>query len=358
MNYRQTEILDAKTLSGAGTEIIPINVKEPISRLTLQWIISKANLSMQSYAHKDIVKIELTDGSDVLHSLDGGQNQALCIYDRKCFTMNHGQYIRNNSQRSLYGIDFGRFLYDPVLAFDPARFNNPMLKVTFDSDVSDEAVTSGTLEVWADVFDEKVIAPLGFLMAKEHFNAGTPDSGYTYVDLPTDYPYRRLLVQGYHKAFEPWYVINSIRLNEDNGKRIPFDVNSEVYYQRRKGIDPPCGEHLAIQATDDPGTYYLTATDYWAQILLMPSVVGTVAGVGGSGRGGYYSIDPGATSTNQGVHTGWLPNHCFHFPFGNPDDIEDWYDVTKIGSLRLRLEEGTHHDDQRQAVCIQQLRRY
>ncbi|KKK87598.1 hypothetical protein LCGC14_2751610, partial [marine sediment metagenome] len=101
-------------------------------------------------------KIELIDGSDVLHSLDGGQNQALCIFDRKCPTMNHGQYINANSQRSLYGIDFGRFLFDKELALDPSRFRNLQLKVSYDSDISDDGVTSGSLEVWADLFDEKV----------------------------------------------------------------------------------------------------------------------------------------------------------------------------------------------------------
>jgi len=358
MNYRETEILDAKTLTGAGTEVIPINVKEPISRITLQWIITKTQIGMNSYPHKDITKIELTDGSDVLHSLDGGQNQALCIYDRKCPTMNHGQYINANSQRSLYGIDFGRFLYDQVLAFDPTRFNNPMLKVTFDSDVSDDGAASGTLEVWADVFDEKVISPIGFLMAKEHFNAGTPDSGYTYVDLPTDYTYRKLLVQGYHKAYEPWYVINSVRLNEDNGKRIPFDVNCEKYYQRRKGIDTPVEEAVVVQATGAGTAHYLQATDYWSSLNVIGQGAGDEAGMGASGRGGYFLLLPGGSTQLQGTQRGWLPNHCFQFPFGVQSDIDDWYDVTKVGSLRLRLEEGTHHDDQRQAVCIQQLRRY
>lgn len=358
MNYRETELLDVKTLSGAGTEIIPVNVKEPISRITLQWIVTKTKHAMDSYPHKDITKIELVDGSDVLHSLDGGQNQALCIYDRKCPTMNHGQYIDNNSQRSVYGIDFGRFLYDPVLAFDPTKFANPMLKVTFDSDVSDEDVASGTLEVWADVFDEKVISPVGFLMAKEYFNTGTPDSGYTYVDLPTDHLLRKLLIQGYYKAYEPWQVISEVRLNEDNGKRIPFDVDVEKYYQRRKGIDVMVVEHMVAQDDGSGQLMYFTPTDYWANMVTIPRGGTALFAVGATCRGGSTTVLGSASGSYAAIISGWLPNHCVQFPFGKQDDLDDWYDVTRIGSLRLRLKVGTHHDDQSQAVVLQQLRRY
>ena len=358
MNYRNTEILDAKTLTGAGTEIIPLNVQQPISRLTLQWIVTKTQQAMSSYCHKDITKIELVDGSEVLHSLDGGQNQALCIYDRKVGTMNHGQEINANSQRSVYGIDFGRFLYDPLLAFDPAKFRNPQLKVTFDSDVSDDGVSSGTLEVWADIFDEKVISPVGFLTAKEHYNAAPPASGYTYIDLPTDLPYRKMLIQGYHKAYEPWYVIASPKLSEDNDKRIPFDVNMEVYHQLRKGIDPPVEEVLIGEDPASGTLFYCTPTDYWASLTGAQRGGTASIGYGSTGRGGAFTVVASASAAFAAIVKGWLPNHCFQFPFGDQMDIDDWYDVTRVGSLRLRLEESTYTAGQIQAVVLQQLRRY
>lgn len=358
MNYRETEILDAETLTGAGTKTIPINVREPISRLNFQWIITKTKTEMDSYPHRDIVKIELTDGSDVLHSLNGGQNQALCIYDRKCATMNHGQYIDANSQRSLYGIDFGRYLYDPELAFDPRQFNNPQLKVTFDSDLSDDGVASGTLEIWADIFDEKVVSPVGFLMAKEHFSRTPPTSGNYEVELPTDYAIRKMLIQGYRSAYEPWYQVSHVRLSEDNDKRVPIDVNLEVYYQRRKGIDTPVEEAIVVQ----PGAaseYFLQATDFWATVILQNQDAGDEAGIGANGAGGYQAITAGGATQAQGVQRGYLPNHCFSFPFGIQSDLADWYDVTRLGSLKLRLTAGTGAAASGTvAVILQQLRRY
>ena len=102
MNYRNATILASKALTTSGTETIDINVKDIISRITLSWKVSKSKHSMDSYAHKDISKIELVDGSDVLHSMNGGENQALCIYDRRCPTMNHGQSLTANSLFSTY----------------------------------------------------------------------------------------------------------------------------------------------------------------------------------------------------------------------------------------------------------------
>ncbi len=358
MNYRNTEILAAKTLTGEGTETIDLRVNKPISRLTFQWIVTKTQIAMNSYPHADITKIELVDGSDVLHSLNGGQNQAVCIFDRKIPTMNHGQYINANSQRSLYGIDFGRFLFDPLLALDPTKFNNLQLKVSFNSDLSDDGVASGTLQVWADVFDEKVVSPAGFLMTKEIFSRTPPASGYYYIDLPKDHILRNLIVQGYRSAYEPWYQVSEARLSEDNDTRVPFDFNIEVYYQLRKAVDTVLEEAVALEAGLTAGrAYYLTATDYWAALITVGQASTTPAGVGANGRGGYHLLKDGSTQ-QQGVQRGWLPNHCVQFPFGDPKDLDDWYDITKLGSLVLRLKAGTGAAATGTvAVILQQLRR-
>jgi hypothetical protein len=359
MKYRTAELLAAEDqTSGAGTKTIDLKGLAPISRIIIQWIITKTANAMWSYCHKDITKIELVDGSDVLHSLDGGQNQALCIYDRKCPTMNHGQYINANSQRSSYGIDFGRFLGDPLLAFDPMKFNNPQLKITFDEDVSDTGATSNSLAVWAECFDEKVITPVGFLSAKnfESWVLSTA-AAYHYLDLPTDLIIRKMLIQGYLKAYEPWYQVAEAKLSEDNDKRIPFDWNLEKYHQIRKGIDPPVTELVRGYGITSGTPYYLTPTDYWANFQFTPGGTQEQHYQDQPGRGGYFLA---YCSTDREIHAvaqGWLPNHCFQFPFGDQQDIEDWYDVTKIGSLRLRLKSGSGSTGNVDTI-LQQLRPY
>lgn len=359
MNYRKTTILSETNLTPAGTKTIEINVADIVSRLTIAWRVTKSKHSMDSYPHKDITKIELVDGSDVLHSLDGGQNQALCIYDRKCPTMNHGQHLLANSEYSTYGIDFGRFLFDPVLALDPKRFKNLQLKITYDFDIADTGATLGYMEVWADCFDEKVVTPMGFLTAKD-FESWTLSaaSAYHYIDLPTDRVLRKMLIQGYLAAYEPWYQVLEARLSEDNDKRVPFDLELEDYARVMKGVWTPVAEPF-VGVADSGGamTYYLTPTDYWAQLSCVAHTAGYVT-QGTGGRGGKFTpISNAATIECGGIAYGFLPNHCYEFAFGDPKDIDDWYDVTKLGSLRLRLKGGSGSSGNVDTI-LQQLRKY
>ncbi len=90
MNYRQATILAEKTLGTATTLTVPINLQDPISRIDLLYKPTLVSSGMLAALAVNISKIELVDGSDALHSLNGRQNQALCIYDRKVPTMNSG----------------------------------------------------------------------------------------------------------------------------------------------------------------------------------------------------------------------------------------------------------------------------
>ena len=359
MNYRTAQLLAATDVGASGTKVIDLNIADIISRINIRWQIMKVGADMNSYPHKDITKIELVDGSDVLHSLNGGQNQALCIYDRKAPTMLEGGIISANNQISYYGIDFGRFLFDPNLAFDPTKFKNPQLKISYNEAVSDTGASANELEVWAECFDEKVPSPMGFLSAKEHYSYTPAASGvYEYIQLPTDYLLRKMLIQGYKAQYEPWYQISDAKLDEDNDKRIPFDWNMEKYYQIRKLQDVPLQELISFLASTSGTTLYLTPTDYWAIMTGTPRTSTDNLYQNQPGKGGHFVTISGTQSEISTIVTGWLPNHCFQFPFGDQTDPDDWYDVTKIGSLRLRLKSGAGYASSACAVILQQLRPY
>jgi len=359
MNYRTAELLAATDVGASGTKLIDLNIADIISRIVIRWQVTKASSSMYSYAHKDITKIELVDGSEVLHSLNGGQNQALCIFDRKAPTMLEGGIINANAQISYYGIDFGRFLHDPQLAFDPKKFKNPQLKISYNEAVSDETATANEMEVWAECFDEKIPSPMGFLSAKEHYNYTPSASGvYEYIELPTDYPLRKMLIQGYLKAYEPWNQVSNAKLDEDNDKRILFDWNMEKYYQVRKCIDAPISEVLSLLAHAQAIAFYLTPSDYWASLMLTPRSATASYRQTQPGKGGYFVPYSETAAECSAVATGWLPNHCFQFPFGDQMDMDDWYDVTRVGSLRLRLKSGGGYSGSNVGVILQQVRNY
>lgn len=359
MNYRTAKLLAETNFDSARTTTIEINVKDPISRIIIAWRVSRAGHGMNSYPHADISKIELVDGSEVLHSLSGGENQAVCIYDRKAKTMNHGQHIAENSEYSTYGIDFGRFINDPMFAFDPKRFNNPQLKITHNYAVCDTGASSGNLEVWAKLFDEKQISPVGFLSTRQIKDYSVTDAGvYDYVDIPTNYPLRALFIQGYASAVEPWYQVIEARLNEDGDKRIPFDWDLEDYHRVRKGWESPIIEQLIGRAESGGHTFYTTPTDYWSILSGTSHSQDEALGHSGVGmKGGVVTITAAVANQLGAMVYGWLPNHMFHFPFGDPKDPEDWYDVTRLGNLELRVKTGSATSGNIR-TSVQQVRSY
>ena len=345
MNYRDALLLSPVDLGASGTKVIDINVDKPISRLDIKFKTTKASQGMSAGSPANITKLEIVDGSKVLHSLTGYESQALAYYSRPPgVVMDHGQHISTLSEMDLYSIDFGRWLWDEVLAFVPGNFNNPQLKITFDEDVSDTSVTVNECEVWARIFDEKLISPMGFLAAIEHYSytCGANNSFET-ITMPEDRPYRQILVRAFQAGYEPWYQIDEARLDEGTLERIPFDyTNLETYYRMMKGIWPMIVQQSALISDTGGLTFYIPPTDYYSG--------GVFQGLGGttevyhtaaSSRGGKLQITGSGNINILGMVFGYLPWHCYQFPMGQKDVIDDWYDPAgKKPRLRLRASTG------------------
>jgi len=359
MKYRTTHILAQTTLdTEGGTETISLKVKDPISRLTLGYDVTGVDKAKIAPLAAGLTKIELVDGSDVLFSMDGYECQALAIYDRRVNTLNHGQYIIGNAIYGSFPIDFGRFLHDPELAFDPKKFDNPMLKVTYDTDACDASATVSHLEVWADCFDERTISPIGFLMSKEHWKQTITTDNYSYVDLPLDHTIRKLLVRGFKTQQAPWYCIAQARIDEDNEKRVPFNWDMEDYHRIMKGVWLPVIEQIVDYANEN-GDFdiYVTPTDYYVVWAGLPQGSYNVWTATYS-PGGYVQRHASGTTMVSGIVYGWCPHHCIEFPFGDQRDIADWYDVALKESVRLRLKGSAETTPGVGSVVLQQLRRY
>ena len=363
MNYREAQMLYPQDMTnGAGTEIVDIDIQKPISRINIKFRTTKKLDHMTDAAPANIPKIELVDGSTVLHSLTGRQNQALAYYSRPGAIMDHGQHTKNNSEEDHYVIDFGRYLWDEQLAFDPLRFHNPQLKITYDEDVADTSAEDNELSVWAEIFDEKQISPLGFLMAVEQY-AYTPgaDGSFELISLPSDRPIRQILVRAHRETYSPWHSIKEARLDEGTLDTIPWEYTSlEDYYRRMKGVWRRLagGINLGL-ANGTARVFYIAATDYYATLYAF--------GIGNSANemletllssaGGYCSIQGTSAAQVVGEWSGYLPWHCFQFPLGKQDVIEDWYDPTgKKPRLRLRSGAGANNSDVQ--VVLEELYKY
>jgi len=350
MNYRHAQLLYPQDLTnGSGTIIVDVDVNKPISRIEIRFKTTKVLQYMTAPGPANIPKIELVDGSTVLHGLTGYENQALAYYSRPNISMEHGQHIATLSEVDLYTIDFGRYLWDELLAFDPLRFHNPQLKITYDENVADTGASENEIEIWADIFDEKVISPIGFLMAVEHY-AYTPGASGSFelITLPSDRPIRQMLVRAHYDGKEPWYNISEARLDEGTLDTIPWEYTSlEYYFRRMKNEWPQIRTAFQAAMSAVAQVYYIPQSEYWASIALI--------GIGGTGNpfettanmaGGKVSLNGDIGVTVIGEARGWLPWSTFQFPMGKQDVIEDWYNpMDKKPRLRLRAYTGANNAD-------------
>jgi len=223
MKYRHAVILGSEDLGPAGTKIIDLNLVDPISRITLRHEPVTGDMTPDEHPISNIVQLELVDGSDVLYGLSGQVGHALNIFEKSAPKIQQIQYNTGGTSIIVINIDFGRFLWDPELAFDPKKFTNPQLKLTWDEDAFDGACLAHSFMVFGHLFDEKAVDPVGFLMNKEIKAYAPTAGGYEYTDLPTDYPIRKLIVQPYRKAGGPRAIVVDYKLSEDNDKRTVFD---------------------------------------------------------------------------------------------------------------------------------------
>ncbi len=359
MKYRHLELLGLKTISADGTEPLDINLSDPISRIILDLRVTNgAGGSSTEHPLAAVTNIELVDGSELIFGLNGLCAQALDIY---C-TGEHPRggwhnYLVTTDTETHIAIDFGRYLFDPLLALDPKQFRNLQLKVTHDISAGGMNPSQCKLAIYAEVFDEKVITPIGFLMSKEIKTWSGTSGSHEYTDLPVDYTYRKLLIQGLKRGSPPNWVLDNIKLSEDQDKKI---VLNDHFRDLMFGLGRK-NAYISEIMTGSSGTTaqnkHVTPT-----MDVMASVNQWVAAQNGitfstyDGDGGRLTVDASASGNCLFHVQGWAPHAVLCIPFGDQMDIEDWYDVKEIGSLKLDVTDGQSTTVSK--VFIQQLRSY
>lgn len=360
MNYRKALLLSPTDLGASGTKVLDINTNKPLSRITLRWKTTASDESHTYPKPDDISKIEVVDGSQVLYSLSGQESQALTYYNRPGVALSHGQHIPALSETEFFCIDFGRYLWDPLLAFDPNRFKNPQLRFTWNEAKADTGVTVNECEVWADIFDNKQPSPEGFLSGVEHYNYTPGASGsYEHVLLPDDRIIRQILVRAHYSGYEPWYNIEAVRLDENNLESIPFEfTDMEQYFRMMKSVWPIIITPFNVGVTTTARHWYIPQTNYWANVQLL-SVGGASDKYisGASCRGGYVVLISAGDRQQTGQAFGWLPWSTFQFPMGIQGDASDWYDPSgKKPRLRIQAYTGATNVDAQ--VILEQVFKY
>ena len=364
MNYREIELLGPTYLGTAGTKIIDVDIPDVLSSLELIWRTTVATVSDMTAPHVACLsRIEIVDGSDVLFSLTGEETQAMHFYATGKMPLNNISVVVADYMESVLPIYFGRHLYDTNLAFDPKKFTNPQLRITFDQDAANASVVVNELTVRGWAFDQKVPTPRGFLMSKEIKSFTPVLNTFEYTDLPTDHPYRLILIRSKSDDKNPYEVLSQVKISEDHDKRVPINMTG---YEIFRKISQPLGRisqkvRLNETAADAMALYlaptYLqdgqidydldtsAAGDDYGQITYANNIVTIEATV---------AVIPYLLSL-----AGYAPHSCFAIPLGILDDPADWYDVTRLAHLRVITQGAAAVGATPSAqICLQQYRSY
>lgn len=369
MRYRDSYIEKLKTLADSDSEIIDINIKQPITELYIEMRANNAGSSAakNSPLARCISKVELVDGSTVLYSLSGQQVMANCCFDMLRFPCRIIQSTHGDAQLDTFPIRFGRWFGDTDYAFLPTKFSNPQLKITWDIDANnavtdgDRATDTAKLTVIARIMEDAP-EPSGFLMTKEVINFTTAGSGDERIDLPIDHPYRRLMIRSFETQVSPASHISNLKLSMDQDAYIPFDISGgdqlrmmENHYGKFS-----LSQHLKGDTAD---LFEMWVGNPWnGGGQLTGRIAGDIWSANHFWNAQLYTTtlkhDGTATAPNYFyAHAeGVCPENTFAFPFGNQDDPKDWLKAPDFGSLRLFLTQGNPGGEA--SVFIQQEKLY
>lgn len=357
MNYRHALVLAEGDLGASGTKIVDDFGVDPISRLSIVFRPVGGSNAPVAHPAASITKIELVDGSDVLYTLSGYQVQAINILRAKKPHPQVVHFFTGGTPQVPFHLDFGRYLWDEQLAFDPTKFKNPQLKITWDETAWDASCSSHGLSVHAHVFDQKEVTPGGFLMCKE-IKAYVPVSGaFEYTELPTDYPHRALFVQGFCSGGGLRAIVQEVKLDEDNDKRTIIDGDVDLLRNYLDGFWGDAVDVLVATVAATTVTYFCTPHNHCSIAGITDTDTKTIAGKDLSG-GKFWARGEAAGLGNFTIR-GKNPHGVMGIPFGLQDVIEDWYNVSEVGKLRLRIKGGPNSSASftNRIVC-EQLRTY
>lgn len=233
MRTRKVYLLKDDAFVGARTKTIDINVVDPINSIDI--IVEMTNGGTMTEAsvvkpHDEFTGIELVSGGDVLVSCNMEDLQALNFVEE-----GRAPYMELNLhdsvvQKEACRINFGVSHLDPFRYLIPTAFKNLQLKITntFTAAAATTWAAAGhSLSVIANVIEEGVKDHKGFLTTILK-KAYTVSSGAIEpIDLPTDFPYRMILISSMITTKRPDESITSIKLTCDADKYVAMEVDGD-----------------------------------------------------------------------------------------------------------------------------------
>ncbi len=336
MRTRQTTIQAFQAHAAPGTDVYPIRLTDPISRLVIPYSVLCVAAVRAAHMSQAFTNISIVDGSDVLMSLTGSEIDGIA---RMRALSAPATFEQNDQSVTVWGnlvIDFGRYQYDKLLALDASKFKNPQILVTHNAATICAGAVVTSYGILAQVMEGLSSAPQGYLMKKEVRSYLCSAAGWDVIKMPVDFPYRAIWIKALTTNVSLDNHWSRAILDEDNSKRIPFDalIDDQIADNAAKyGLIT----ELVSGGTSSNAAPLFAAPAYAGAILVM-NITGTAFTYGITNDGGrYYAVSATTTDDFRGVCQGLAPQGMVVFDMGEKDTLEDWYDPTGVGALQLSV---------------------
>jgi len=290
--------------------------------------------------HSMVSKIQVVDGSRVLHSLSMQEEIALNAYRYGAMPQ---AFLTQDASAVLTEdcyIDFRLHNRDRSRWLDTNNYRSPMLLITWAMTISATAgftTADATLTVEAEIIDDGAPTYAGFLMQKEISSAAALASGISNVLCQLDYPYIGLAVLIPYAATDPTTIITQIGLVINAGAIAPFLLETTDVHRGLVRKYPPFRQvmnpiHGGTANTLKFDLYKDTEGSVGAAGATALAVLSTLA------ANQAVLAKTTAETGQQNVRlSGYLPMGCFWLPFGSGFDMEDALDPTQFQSMQVNL---------------------
>ena len=338
--HRYSEILADESITTAGTKTIDVNLTDPISAIFGQVRLTNNGSTPTGHPVAALPKIEVVDGSDVICSLTGRQAQAKQFFDQGKPPLNILAYLNDVQCIASFVILFGRYPWDEEMGLDPTRFNNLQIKIQHNYALGGSSPDAATLQVYGMLFDSMPPSLKGFIQSKEIYSYSLTSGAYEYVELPRDYPLRRLILQSLAADKAMNDQLNEVKLSEDHDKKIIIEEAVSNLIKFGLGPDMQYNEEIFGSSAMGGVDHYVTPVHEVHGVF--NAMDSGVAIAKEETPGNLFKIiSASATPNVRGLIRGYCPHGCFPVNFGDPSYPPDAWDVTGLKSARLRIKGGS-----------------
>ena len=214
----------------AQTEVFDLPKVGVISNLMLEIRHLSGSENMDIFMSDIVSKVEIIgDGSTVIKSYKGKHIQTIMALDDGKMPPDK-EFSPSGACWGYFDIRFGRYPGDEIYGLDCGRWKSLELKITYATAAGGEAGTTGFTATYGKITVWGLYAPVGTPVAPIGYIKSEQKKTYTTVaateydlDLPSDYPYRRLLLFQETLGSDVQRGFEYTTINVNSGAKKPVD---------------------------------------------------------------------------------------------------------------------------------------